>query len=186
MAQYLIGFQTVIKSSFSLLEELFMLDQILRLIKTGWKVIKELGTIHWLLSILGISIIGITSSIPVWMSWDNDAFPGFAIGFSILVFAMLFLCVPGFLGHRSEKDPRNTIKIDCSNGDRIPLIELFAEAEKDDFKFKGADYPVLKFVDALRQAGLDGKLIFWGRPKRYSTDDAIKREPLNEIPKEHW
>ncbi|MEE8058618.1 MAG: hypothetical protein V3T17_12385 [Pseudomonadales bacterium] len=111
-----------------------MLDQILRLIKAGWKVIKELG----------------------------------------------------YSGYRKERNTKTILKVDYSNEYRIPLIKLFAEAEKDDFKFKDTDYPVLKFANALRQAGLDGKLTFWGRPKRYKTDESIKREPLNEIPKEHW
>jgi len=44
----------------------------------------------------------------------------------------------------------------------------------------------LKFADALKQAGLAGKLVFWGCPRRYNTDESIKREPLNEIPQEHW
>ncbi len=102
-----------------------MFDQILRLIKTGWKVIKELGAIHWLLSILGIAI---PSSLPVWTARDNDEFLGLAIGFSILVYAAMFLCVLGYLGYRKERNAKIILKVDYSNEYRIPLIKLFAEA----------------------------------------------------------
>jgi len=101
-----------------------MFDQILRLIKTGWRVIKEHGTIHWLL-ILGIAI---SSSFPVWTAWDNDGFLGLAIGFSILVYAAVFLCVLGYLGYRKERNAKIILKVDYSNEYRIPLIKLFAEA----------------------------------------------------------
>lgn len=66
--------------------------------------------------------------------------------------------------------------------ERWPLIEIFRKVEKE---IQG-NVSVITFSDQLRQAGLDGTLQFWGRPARFTDDSLVRREPLNEIPREHW
>jgi hypothetical protein len=67
---------------------------------------------------------------------------------------------------------------------RVPLISLFARAEK---LFVGPGPAIIPFCADLRQAGLDGDLVFRGRPIRWSTNDKLALlEPLNEIPSDHW
>ena len=62
---------------------------------------------------------------------------------------------------------------------RISVLDLFHEAERRGLRFMGDGDDVLEFVKALRQAGSDGTLIFWGRNKRES-------DPLIRIPAAHW
>lgn len=70
---------------------------------------------------------------------------------------------------------------------RIPLLQLRDLAES-----KGWDFSKMpkmngrEFVKELRQGGLDGKLTFFGRPKKYTVEELNMNEPLNEIASNHW
>ncbi|MCB9989520.1 MAG: hypothetical protein H6868_09365 [Rhodospirillales bacterium] len=70
---------------------------------------------------------------------------------------------------------------------RIPLLDLVKLAPKYGWDFcKPNSLEILDFIDALTQAGLDGELIFWGRPDRNDFADLTRNEPLNKIPQEEW
>lgn len=69
---------------------------------------------------------------------------------------------------------------------RIPLKDLLDMAQAEGWAFDGTSLHLLDLGHAMRQAGLDGTLKFWGRPRNSSFDRSVRMEPLNAIPNTHW
>lgn len=69
---------------------------------------------------------------------------------------------------------------------KIPLITLFSEAKNHGLDFTKEDRSILSFARALRQAGVDEVLQFWGRHHRHMFVSSNRGEPLLRIPTEHW
>ena len=70
---------------------------------------------------------------------------------------------------------------------RIPILNLRDEAGKSGWNFTdAASLHIIDFADALRQAGRDGALKFWGRPRSVQFDDIVKSKPLVAFEPEFW
>ena len=68
---------------------------------------------------------------------------------------------------------------------RIPLIDVRNRAVETGWVFDGETLHCLEFMDALRQAGLDKTLQFWGR-RTQSISSVTKLYPLEKISECHW
>ncbi len=74
-----------------------------------------------------------------------------------------------------------------STSELIPLLTLRDMAEKKGWDFNGM--PKLnfqEFVQQLRQAGLNGSLTFFGKPKKFDSASLNMNEPLHHIKSDHW
>lgn len=70
---------------------------------------------------------------------------------------------------------------------RMPMLELRNLAAKRGWDFvSGTSLHVLDLVDAIRQAGVDARLMFYGRPDRNMFRSLTEAEPLDAITREHW
>lgn len=70
---------------------------------------------------------------------------------------------------------------------RISLVTLRDKASMQGWNFSDPNsLHIIDLCDALRQAGLDGTLRFWGKSNRDLPSDLLDGEPLVEIPAEHW
>ncbi len=69
--------------------------------------------------------------------------------------------------------------------ERMALIELLAMAQK-----KGLDFTTMEFLEftgSLRQAGVDGKIKFFGKPKHgVGFEMLVDGDPLRAIDGEEW
>ena len=71
-------------------------EWIFKLVKTGWHVITELHTILWLLGLAGIT------GVPVWLGRDTLQNPAVSFGIGVLTWAILFVCVLAYYGHKAQ------------------------------------------------------------------------------------
>lgn len=74
-----------------------------------------------------------------------------------------------------------------SSIDRIPCTALLRLAENEGWDFSSANsLHLLDMQEAMRQGGLDNTLTFWGREKKFSSDQLMHIEPLQKIEADHW
>jgi hypothetical protein len=69
---------------------------------------------------------------------------------------------------------------------RIGITELRDKAVKRGWNFVDPSLEIADFANALRQAGRDGTLKFWGRPKTSQFDDVVKDQPLTMLEAQAW
>lgn len=70
----------------------------------------------------------------------------------------------------------------------IPIIQ-YRDLARDKFGWRTTgqnDLEVIDLIQSLRQAGAEGSVRFRGRRIRYRDSELVSREPLIDIPKEHW
>ena len=71
--------------------------------------------------------------------------------------------------------------------ERIPVIEFLKIATDLDCNFVSNDsLHLLDMQDAMRQGGLDGTLTTWGKLRKWSDEQLMRREVLDKIPPEQW
>lgn len=70
--------------------------------------------------------------------------------------------------------------------ERVSFIWLMSEISKRGRDFEDKSSGILSIANELRQAGLDGRMTFWGRPNRFEMEKLVREEPLNKIPSDHW
>lgn len=70
--------------------------------------------------------------------------------------------------------------------DRISLIEFRDIAVSQGWNFVDPSLEILDLAAALRQAGADGTLKFWGREDRNQFERLNRDEPLYPIQLDHW
>lgn len=126
--------------------------------------------------------IGLPSSAADLSFWANLLSP--------INLAALVLFLGGIISlaliHKEWLTEKFTFSIFSRRVNRLPLTWLRDEAKKREWEFEGQNLHILDFTDALRQAGLDGELIFWGRPNRNSFESLTRQEPLHKIPPNFW
>lgn len=69
---------------------------------------------------------------------------------------------------------------------RFPLMEILDMARAEGWVFDDKSLHLLDLADALRQGGIDGSIKFWGRAWDGRFEQSVRREPLVEIPADHW
>jgi hypothetical protein len=83
---------------------------------------------------------------------------------------------------RASAHPRETSSID-----RIPCTELLKIATAVGWDFtSSASLQLLDMQEAMRQGGSDDVLIVWGRSKKWTSDELMRKELLVPIPPSHW
>jgi hypothetical protein len=70
--------------------------------------------------------------------------------------------------------------------DRMPFTELLSVAADLGWNFSDNSLHLLDLQDAVRQGGADGSLNMWGRLAKYNSDELMRTEPLERIPRDHW
>jgi len=125
---------------------------------------------------------------PSWMESKSVDEYGFYIGMTMFIGSVIAMIIYKW----PKKTPPDNVLDETKYGNvhtdkRIPLIELRDLAEKNGWDFSNMPkLNALEFAKELRQAGLDGRIIFWGRPRKYSDEKLNLNEPLHEIDSEHW
>ena len=158
-----------------------------------WKKI-----VYWGFGGLGfmsqISYQNATSNLSSWIpefitpNWlKNTNIDNWVLSISISIIVMVFVwshknyILTFFKGLKTDNKNLVSNKIE-----RIPLIGLFKEAEKQGWNFtRNNAGNIIKFCDLLRQAGVDSEIILWGRKKESSNDMSV-RNPLIKIPSNYW
>jgi hypothetical protein len=71
--------------------------------------------------------------------------------------------------------------------DRIPCTELLGIATAEDWDFTSHDsLHLLDLQDAMRQGGSDDAIRIWGRSKKWTSDELMRKELLEKIEPAHW
>jgi hypothetical protein len=71
--------------------------------------------------------------------------------------------------------------------DRIPCTELLNIAAAAGWDFSSLNsLDLLDLQDAMRQGGSDDRLTIWGKRKKWTSDELMRKELLEKIEPEHW
>jgi|SRR5450759_4551944 hypothetical protein len=104
-----------------------------KFVKVGWEMIKEAHEYYWALTALGLTI---PVAIPLWLSWDNPASRGPLFALAIVLWAILFLCLLGYYGHRESTKIAIPLAIPAKATEPIKPLTL-REYFNTDFHFGG-------------------------------------------------
>ena len=134
------------------------------------RLISGIGGVEIILG--GIQIVN-PMLVDAWVGWIV-----IAMGFLTLTLAFFWpLSIPNL---RWEKT------VGTKDRWRVPLVEIIKQADARGWNFSSnGGLPALDFAHALRQAGRDKTLRFWGKPMQ-SMQTLTRAEILEEISPDHW
>jgi hypothetical protein len=136
----------------------------------------------------------VPAGYPAWLAWDNSEFRALLIALSILLYAVLFLCVLAYYGYRSQKKAATVSTAAAPTTQKalqdnfVPIHRAIAHiaqqiddcAEKDGF---------LETRTKLRQHASDGRIRVRGRKQIDSGDSGPSwkfSDVETDIPKDYW
>lgn len=144
-----------------------------------WKYIKDFGMLLrsisgyvWLLTTILPTVATFVLGIYECLSWAESVTLT-----TVTIAAGVDLCVGGLWLY----------DLFFAGKPRVPLIDIFKKAEQFGWRICQPDsLEVLDLCKALRQAGVDKELIFYGTSEESKILELIRNAPLQEINSEHW
>lgn len=135
------------------------------------KKITDKALDHWIELVLGGTYLALTNFLEPWQFW--------VVGILVVVV---------FIGLNIRSKSQVKIELDSVRifSSRISLLKLAREAEKRGWELLNPkSLHILDFFDAVRQAGVDGKVEISGRPTQTFVN-MTKSQPLVPIASDKW
>jgi hypothetical protein len=137
---------------------------------------------EWLWFVASLAAACVLTAIQVMYPPTSPIWKYVLWGGIIVLFLTSLVLIVDLLRNKTAKKQVN------KNGAlRIPLLKLRDIAETKGWDFENMPkLNAMEFMKELRQAGLDGSLMFFGRHKKYDVEKLNLKEPLQEIERSHW